>query len=140
MLTFPWNFPEIINDFESEYRGLPENNFWFKLVNNTNAKVEFNDLFRQFHQYCAIPDYKGIDFICEGKLAEYVKASLERIHFHGLDVEMANLTVNQPKMKVLKAEVSYGLTVERKANLPKEHYQLSKKSLFGAKYNYYTPA
>lgn len=28
VLTFPWNFPEIINDFESEYRPLSSSSFW----------------------------------------------------------------------------------------------------------------
>lgn len=42
-------------------------------------------------------------------------------------------------MKVLKAEVSYGLNTERKNNLPKDQYTVKKKTMFGAKYNYYTP-
>ena len=57
VLTFPWNFQEIINDFESEYRGLSTSSFWSTFVQNTNAKLEFNDLYREFHQYCSIPDY-----------------------------------------------------------------------------------
>lgn len=52
---------------------------------------------------------------------------------------MANLTVTQPKMRVLKAEVSYGLHVERSLNLNKDEYSVSKKKLLGANYNYYTP-
>ena len=116
VLTFPWNFQEIINDFESEYRALSPTNFWNMFVQNTNAKIEFNDLYREFHQYCSVPDYLGIRKICEGKLADYVTQSVQRIHFHGLDIEMANLTVHQPKMRVLKADVTYGLNVERKLN------------------------
>ncbi len=46
VLTFPWNFQEIINDFESEYKGLPPNNYWNMFAQNTNAKLEFNDLYR----------------------------------------------------------------------------------------------
>jgi hypothetical protein len=96
---------------------LPSSSFWHKFVFNTNAQVEFNKLFREFHQYTALPDYKGINKICEGKLANYVSESVKRIHFHGLFVEMANLTVLQPKIKVLKAEISHGLNVERASNL-----------------------
>jgi hypothetical protein len=139
VLTFPWNFQEIINDFESEYKELPSNNYWSMFVNNTNAKIEFNDLYREFHQYCAIPDYLGIKKVCEGKLADYVCQSVQRIHFHGLGIEMANLTVHQPKMKVLKAEVSYGVNYERKLNAPKDQYSVTNSKLWGAKYNYYTP-
>jgi hypothetical protein len=57
-----------------------------------------------------------LDAICEGKLADYVKESVRRIHFHGLDIEMANLTVEQPKMKLLKVEVYHGLNVDRNTN------------------------
>jgi len=68
VLTFPWNFPEIINDFESDYQPLPTSNYWSKFILN-NAQFEFNSLFREFHQYCALPDYINMDKICEGKLA-----------------------------------------------------------------------
>ena len=38
-------------------------------------------------------DAEGIDVNCEARLAQAVNESLDRIHFHGLDIEMANLTV-----------------------------------------------
>jgi hypothetical protein len=68
VLTFPWNFQEIINDFESEYRPLPKSNYWHKFIFN-NSTYEFNRLFREFHQYCALPDYANLDCILEAKLA-----------------------------------------------------------------------
>lgn len=40
-----------------------------------------------------MPDPVGISKVCEGRLAQAVNQSVQRIHFHGLDVEMANLTV-----------------------------------------------
>ena len=43
--------------------------------------------------------------MCEPRLAKTVSESLKRIHFHGLDVEMANLTIEQPSIRILKAEV-----------------------------------
>lgn len=48
VLTFPWNFQEIINDFETEYRPLPSSNYWHKFIFN-NSTFEFNKLFREFH-------------------------------------------------------------------------------------------
>jgi len=50
------------------------------------------------------------------ELADTVNQSVQRIHFHGLDVEMANLTVEQPSIKVLKVEIHHGLKVERIQN------------------------
>jgi len=93
VLTFPWNFPEIINDYESEYRPLSSVSYWYKFVFNSSNIVDFNHLYRNFHQYCSLPDFIGINKICEGRLADYVNESIRRIQFHGLDIEMANLTV-----------------------------------------------
>lgn len=138
VLTFPWNFQEIISDFENEYRPLPSSNFWSKFI-FSNGTPEFNKLFREFHQYCALPDYKNLDFILEGKLAAYVKESVRRIQFHGLDIEMANLTVEQPRMKLLKVEVHHGLNVDRSMNLPPSEYTITKNSLLGAPQTVYVP-
>jgi len=65
---------------------------------------------------CAQHDARGVQKVCEGRLAQAVNESLDRIHFHGLDVEMANLTVTQPSIQILKVEVSHGVGVERDAN------------------------
>ena len=131
MLTFPWNFQEIINEWESDTRPLAQGSFWHKFVFN-NATFEINKLFREFHQACARPDYEMIDKVCEAKLAQYLKESVRRIHFHGLDIELANLTVDQPKIKLLKVEVSHGISVNRALNRPASEYNISKNSLFGA--------
>jgi hypothetical protein len=62
-------------------------------MTNTRSELDFNNLFREFHQFCAIPDHTGIAKICEPRLANYVSESIKRIHFHGLDIEMANLMI-----------------------------------------------
>jgi hypothetical protein len=69
--------------------------------------------------------------VCEGKLAQYVKESVSRIHFHGLDIEMANLTVEQPQMRLLKVEIHHGVDVERAKNLPASEYTITKGKLLG---------
>jgi len=93
VLTFPWNFEEVIAEFEADYKVMPQSSYWHKFMTNTRSIIDFNTLFREFHQACSIPDQAGLEKICEPKLASYVGNSLERIHFHGLDVEMANLTI-----------------------------------------------
>jgi hypothetical protein len=138
VLTFPWNFQEIISDFEHEYRGLPSNSFWHQWVFN-NATFEFNKLFREFHQNCALPDYINLDYILEAKLAAYVKESIKRIQFHGLDIEMANLTVEQPRMKLLKVELHHGISRDRARNLSASEYTVKKTNLFGAPQTVYIP-
>ena len=86
-----------------------------------------------------MPDYGNMDKVCEGKLAQYLKESVRRIHFHGLDIEMANLTVEQPKMKLLKVELHNGVNVDRSQNRPESEYRIVKSSMFGAKETVYIP-
>lgn len=93
LLTFPWNFPEVIEEFESDYKPMSESAYWHRFMMNTRSIVDFNNLYRNFHQQCAIPDYNGLKITCEPKLANYVSENLRVIHQHGLDVEMANLTI-----------------------------------------------
>ncbi len=68
-----------------------------------------------------------------------MKESVRRIHFHGLDIEMANLTVEQPKMKLLKVELHNGINVDRSLNKPASEYKIVKSSMFGAKQTVYVP-
>lgn len=67
VLTFPWNFPEIVDKFEASNRSM--GGYWPWFLEHSRAIVDFNVLFREFHQYCSIPDEKGIGIICEGRLA-----------------------------------------------------------------------
>lgn len=65
--------------------------------------------------------------------------SLDRIHFHGLDVEMANLTVEQPSIQILKVEITHGLGVDRDADGAADDWNVTQSSLLGAPCTYYTP-
>ena len=116
--------------------------YWNQFMVNSRAVVDFNTLFRKFHQYCAIPDHKSLGEICEPRLANYVSESIKRIHYHGLDIEMANLTVEQPSIRVMKAEVHQNMSVYRDRNgQSASDYRISSNhNIFGAKWNTYSPA
>ena len=144
VLTFPWNFPQIVDRYTSEYPGITEKSgdseaFWRLYVENSGCLFDFNKLFREFHQACALPDVEGLHYCCEGRLATAVGASVERIHFHGLDIEMANLTVEQPMINVLKVEIAHGLSLQRDANGSKDRFEVSEGTTLGAPTTYYTP-
>ena len=139
VLSFPWNYPEIISNYEDAQRAANVSGFWTRFVSNSGAMVDFNNLFREFHQFCALPDHVGLEKICEGRLAHAVNESIKRIHFHGLDVEMANLTVEQPSIQVIKVEIDHGLNLRRDANMPLNSYSVSESSIMGAPCRYYVP-
>jgi hypothetical protein len=69
VLTFPWNFPEIIDKFQHRSTA---SSYWQNFVVHSRAVVQFNNLFRVFHQSCALNDQEGIKASCEGKLAHAV--------------------------------------------------------------------
>lgn len=91
VLSFPWNYPEIVDRYNQEFTGLT--GYWPTYVVNSGSVNDFNKLFRNFHQCCALPDVEGLQHYCEGKLAEVVGSSVDRIKFHGLSIEMVNLTI-----------------------------------------------
>lgn len=53
---------------------------------------------------------------------------------------MANLTVHQPKISVLKCEIAHGLNVDRASNGSEAEYNKQSSSILGAPCDYYTPA
>mmetsp|Transcript_36373 Transcript_36373/g.35263 ORF Transcript_36373/g.35263 Transcript_36373/m.35263 type:complete len:153 (+) Transcript_36373:500-958(+) len=52
---------------------------------------------------------------------------------------MANLTVHQPAVKVLKAEIHNGIDLERANNKPLDHYGVNKSSFLGTPLTTYVP-
>lgn len=49
VLSFPWNYPEIINKHEAAFRPMAKNSYWDHWLTHTNAKHEFSKSFREFH-------------------------------------------------------------------------------------------
>ena len=54
VLTFPWNFEEVIQEFDTSSK---VGGYWDTFITNTRTINDFNSLFREFHQASAIPDY-----------------------------------------------------------------------------------
>ena len=52
ILSFPWNFDEVIQDYEHEFTPLDEKNFWYKWIYNREADRDFNELFRVVNSNC----------------------------------------------------------------------------------------
>jgi len=115
VLTFPWNYPEVIARAQTAYPS--PSGFWKSWDDRTKSSVCFNSLYRDFHQACALPDAPLLKRCCESNLAAAVNASVNRIHFHGLDIEMANLCVEN-KITVINVEIFHGLDRDRSVNGP----------------------
>jgi hypothetical protein len=138
ILSFPWNFEDVIKDYEHDFKPLDNKNFWHRWIFNREVERDFNELFRVFHQACSIPEESGIDRVCEPRLASYMKKSINNIHFHGMDIEMANLRVHQPQIDILNVELHYGLSVDRSENRAESEYEVTESTLMGAPLKVYT--
>jgi hypothetical protein len=46
VLTFPWNFEEVISEFDTSSQ---VGAYWDTFINNSRSVVDFNNLFREFH-------------------------------------------------------------------------------------------
>lgn len=68
-----------------------------------------------------------------------MEQSIKRIRFNGLGLEMANLTVEQPSIKVIKVELHHGIPIERQSILPVEKYTIKDSSLMMAPLKVYAP-
>jgi hypothetical protein len=136
VLSFPWNFDEIIGEAATQQQD--DLGFWEDFLENSGCLVDFNNLFREFHQFCALPEPKGINRVCEPRLAEQVNAAVQRIQLRGLGIEMANLTVHQPHIKLLKCELTHGLSVDRDANGQKGDWNVARDTIMGAPVEYFT--
>jgi hypothetical protein len=59
-----------------------------------------------------------LDKICEPQFVQYLQKSIGAISARGMDIEMANLTVKQPKIDLLSVELTHGLPLQRNQRLP----------------------
>lgn len=57
VLTFPWNFEEVIQEFDTSSS---VGGYWDTFINNSRSIIDLNDLFRDFHQACALPNYADL--------------------------------------------------------------------------------
>ena len=74
----------------------------------------------------------------ESRLQSYLENSIGQISYHGLDLEMANLTVKQPKIEILDVELTHGLPLDAKDRLPREEYDVTEDTFLGAKCTTYS--
>ena len=134
ILSFPWGTSDVV---DKKFNKI-DSGFWHTFINNREMMIDFNQRFREFHQACAIPDYEWMNTFVESRLQSYLENSIGQISYHGLDLQMANLTVDQPKIDILDVELTHGLPLDTKDRLPREEYDVVEGSFMGAKCTTYT--
>lgn len=152
ILKFPWFNPDHLKPYykSGELPVIPEKRNWKDFVAKSKvvcapgvpsfAKIfltnrecieDFNTLYREFHQWVAIPDYEGLDHLCEKRLAAHLKKVVRDIHIAGLALDLERLTVRQPKMEILSFHIYKGLCVDRDRNGSRGSYDVGKESVYG---------
>ena len=152
LLQFPWFNSEQVQPYykDKPMPPLPEKGIWTDFVKESNVYTapgvldsekgllinrecieDFNVLYRELHQWVSIPDYEGIDYLCEKRFAKYLKKAVRKIHLAGLALDMERLTVRQPRMDILEFNVYKGLSLDRDLNGSKDNYIIGKDSVYG---------
>lgn len=107
-------------------------------MKNRELLQDFDEVYRNFHQAVAIPDYPWLQKILEPWFYGFMSNSINNIQKHGMDFEMANLRVRSDKHEILKVELTHGLPLNRNQRHSWDSYDVSEGSLFGAKCTTYT--
>ncbi len=149
---FPWSTPALLaqylpksdkepgedvlwTDFAKRTHVVPQNKninaYMRTFLQNRGCIDDFNILYREFHQWCAIPDFEGLDDLCEKGLATRLKEAVKGIHVSGLALDMERLIVTQPEMQIISFEVFRGLHVDRALNGKKSAYEEHKDAVLG---------
>jgi len=152
ILSFPWFNPEQLKQYykPEELPTIPEKGKWTDFVSKSNVTLapgilkfakkflvnresieDFNILYREFHQWVALPDYEGLDHLCDKRLAKHLKKVIKNIHIAGLALDLERLTVRQPKMEILDFKIYKGLYVDRDKNGNMSDYIVGKGSVYG---------
>ena len=105
-----------------------------KLVSTGEFIEDFDILYREIHQWCAIPDMEGICHACEHNLAHKLWGVIQHIRNTGCSINIANLTVRQPSWTLLNAQIHKGLYTQRERNGKRGYYDITNANLFGLAY------
>jgi len=114
IFEFPWFEENLLKNFESKEKSIP--NYWKMFLNNRGCYNDFSFLYRELHQWFALKDYNGIKYLCEGKLSNKLTNILKEITRNGFDLEMTDISNQQPNLKILEVEAFKNIEIEREKN------------------------
>jgi len=86
---------------------------------------DYNSIFRDFLQSCALKNSDGLNLTCEPRLRKYIEANLTSINRLGYNMELESLKIMQD-YKVLRVEIYKNFNIDRQTNKALDNYNLSK--------------
>jgi len=122
---------DFVKETDVVIKGKNVSNFALTFLRNRGCINDFNVLYREFHQWCSVPDFEGIEHACEKNFAKHMKSVIRDIHLAGLALDMERLTVVQPKMEILDFQIFKGIHVDRSQNGSINDYTIHKDGVYG---------
>lgn len=138
--NFPWFKKSMLEEYKKRDRVVSKVGWYMRnLLKNRECLDDFHILYREFHQWCAVPDFRGINVLCEKQFADHIKKSIRQIHLKGLQLEMTKIRAIQPKMIPLDFKIYKHLNVDRSKNGKESDYTIHKDRVlaFGPKCTVY---
>jgi hypothetical protein len=104
-----------------------DNGWKLKYLKNMNLLEEYNTLFRDYLQSCALFQPKGLKLTCEERFYDAVTKNLNELKLLGYQLEIDTLTTRQ-EYSLLRLEVYKNLKINRYENKNYSHYTFSKNA------------
>jgi hypothetical protein len=86
---------------------------------------DYNTLFRDFLQCCAMENHNGLNVTCEKRFKSFVQSTLMSVLRQGFNLEIDSLRILQ-RYKILRMEIYKNLKIDRDSNMSYNNYKFSK--------------
>jgi hypothetical protein len=113
-----------VND-EIDLESVSHKGWKLQYLKNMLLLQDYNSIFRDFLQSCALSNPNGLGLTCEPRLKRYVQANLATINRLGYNMEIESLKIMQD-YKILRVEIYKNLNMERDSNKSHDNYSFNK--------------
>jgi hypothetical protein len=86
---------------------------------------DYNTLFRDFLQCCAMGNQNGLELTCESRFKSYIQSALYSVVKQGFNLEIDSLKILY-SYKVLRMEIYKNLKINRNSNMTFDKYKFSR--------------
>lgn len=110
---------------ERDLESVSSKGWKLQYLKNMLLLQDYNSIFRDFMQSCALNNPNGLNLVCEPRLGKYVQANLVSINKLGYNLEIESLKIMQD-YRILRVEIYKNLNLNRDFNREMNKYTFSK--------------
>ncbi len=110
---------------EIDLESVSQKGWKLQYLKNMLLLQDYNSIFRDFLQSCALNNGDGLNLTCEPRFKKYVQANLATINRLGYNMEIESLKIMQD-YKILRVEIYKNLSINRDSNKAYDQYKINK--------------